>query len=305
MSSLTCTATTSLLPWDPTTAARRTTVFSVAAVAVAAVAGHLLPGSAGPALLVIAGIIGLPHGAVDHLALGWARGRLGSARWEVLLAYAFAAAAAAVAALTFPVPALLSLLLLSAAHFAEGEAAFDRLRGGAGASVPAAALGLVVVALPLVLHPGATGPLLRSLDPGLPAALASTRPTLLAITSVLVLLGILRSVRAGHRRVAGELALLTAAAVLAPPLVVFSAWFACWHAPRHLVRLIALQPVGDGRSRARRLVGGAIGPTAASLVGLAALLLVLGHLPGAVLLVLLALTVPHSAVVGMLDRLAH
>jgi len=291
--------------WNPATAARRTTVCSVAVVALAALGGRILPASAGPVLLVTAGLIGLPHGAVDHLALGWARGRPGSARPVVLLAYALAAVTAAAAALTLPVPALLLLLLLSAAHFAEGEAAFDRLRGGAGAALPAAALGLVVVAVPLVLRPGAAGPLLRSLDPALPAVLAPTRLPLLAVTAILVLAGLVSSWRAGQRRVVGELALVAAAAILAPPLVIFSAWFAGWHAPRHLVRLAALEPVGDGRARVRRLALGAAGPTAVAFLGLISLVLALGQLPGAVLVVLLALTVPHAAVVGRLDRLAR
>ena len=45
------------------------------------------------------------------------------------------------AALAAPVPAVLVLLLLSAAHFAEGEVAFDELRGGPGLRLPAAAGG--------------------------------------------------------------------------------------------------------------------------------------------------------------------
>ncbi len=290
--------------WNPANAARRTTLCSVAVVALAAVGGGFLPVSTGPVLLVAAGLLGLPHGAVDHLALGWARGRTGSARPVVLLAYALAAAAAG-AALTVPVPALLVLLLLSAAHFAEGEAAFDRLRGGTGAALPAAALGLVVVAVPLVLRPGAAGPLLLSLDPALPAVLARIRLPLLAVTSVLVLAGLASSWRAGQRRVVGELALVAAGAIFAPPLVIFSAWFAGWHGPRHLVRLAALEPVGDGRARVRRLALGATGPTVVAVLGLTTLVLVLGQLPGAVLVVLLALTVPHAAVVGRLDRLAR
>ena len=196
------------------------------------------------------------------------------------------------------------LLLLSAGHFAEGEAAFDRLRGGAGLALPAAALGLAVVAVPLVLRPEAARPLLRSLDPGLPNVLAQVRTPLLVLTAMLVLVGILVAVRGGQRRAAGELALVAAATVLAPPLVVFSVWFAGWHAPRHLVRLAALEPDGDSRTRTRRLARGAAGPTAVAVAGLGVLVVLLGQLPGAVLVVLLALTVPHAAVVARLDRLS-
>ena len=292
--------------WCPGPAARRTTRLSVGLVAAAAIAGTLAPGAAteaGPALLVTAGLLGLPHGAVDHLALGWVRGRTGAARPGVLFAYAAAAIVAAVAALAAPLPALLLLLALSVAHFAEGEAAFDRLRGGAGLMLPAAALGTAVVALPLVLRPAAARPLLLALDPALPAVLAGARLPLLVGTALLVTAGLAVALRGGQRAAAAELAVVAVAAALGPPLVVFAAWFAGWHAPRHLVRLAALEPSGDGRERVRRLARGAALPTAFAAAGLAGLALLLGGLPAAVLIVLLALTVPHAAVVAQLDRL--
>lgn len=293
--------------WSPLPAARRTTRLSVGLVAVAATAGALAPAAAaaaGPTLLVVAGLLGLPHGAVDHLALGWVRGRSGAARPGVLLAYTAAAVAAAVAALAAPLPAVLLLLALSVAHFAEGESAFDRLRGGAGLVLPAAALGTAVVALPLVLRPVAARPLLIALDPALPAVLAGARLPLLVGTALLVAAGLAVALRAGQRAAATELALVVVAAALGPPLVVFAAWFAGWHAPRHLVRLAALEPSGDGPERVRRLARGAALPTAFAAAGLAGLTLLLGGLPAAVLIVLLALTVPHAAVVARLDRLA-
>ena len=43
-------------------------------LATALAAGLVAPGAladVGPALLVVAGLLGLPHGAVDHLAWGW------------------------------------------------------------------------------------------------------------------------------------------------------------------------------------------------------------------------------------------
>ena len=294
--------------WDPRPAAARTAALSCWLVAGAGLVGGLLPGpatAAGPSLLVVAGLLGLPHGAVDHLALGWARGRSGPARPVVLAAYAAAAVVAAVAALAAPLPALLLLLALSVAHFAEGEAAFDRLRGGAGPALPAAALAAAVVVVPIELRPAAARPLLGALDPRLPSALTAVRLPLLALTVLLVVAGLAVALRAGRTRVAAELALVAAAAALAPPLVVFAAWFAGWHSPRHLVRLAALEPVGNGSARLRRLAVGAAAPTAVAAAGLAGLAVVLGGLPGAVLVVLLALTVPHAAVVARLDRLAR
>ena len=291
--------------WSPRSAARSATALSAGVVTTAAAVGALAPAAAtaaGPTLLVIAGLMGLPHGAVDHLALGWVRGRTGAARPVVLLGYATAAITAAAAALVAPLPALLVLLLLSAAHFAEGEAAFDRLRGGAGRALPAIAVGSAIVAVPLLLRPTAARPLLLALDPDLPDVLATVRFPLLAGTVVLVAAGLWVAVRAGELRVAAELALVAAASALGPPLIVFAAWFAGWHAPRHLVRLAALEPSGDGPERVRRLARGAAIPTAVAAAGLAGVALLLGGLPGAVLVVLLALTVPHAAVVARLDR---
>jgi len=275
---------------------------SLLVLALCATAGVLVPAAApaGPVLLVLAGLVGLPHGAVDHLALDWSRGRSGPPSRLLLAAYLVGAAAACAAALAAPVPAVLVLLVLSAAHFAEGEVAFDRLRGGPGLHLPAAALGLAVVALPLLLRPEPVRPLLVALDPALPAVLAAARTPALVVTAALVLLGLAAVARAGAWWPGGELVVVVVAALLAPPLLVFAAWFGAWHAPRHLVRLLDLQPEGDLRARAGRLARGAAVPTAVALGGLAALVLAGRGLPAAVLVVLLALTVPHAAVVARL-----
>ena len=292
--------------WLPRQLGHQVTAASVLAVAVAAAAGGLAPDlmdRAGPAVLVAAGLLGLPHGAVDHLALGWARGRTGAARPAVLVAYLLAALTAAALAVAAPAPALLVLLVLSAAHFAEGEAGFDRLRGGPGLAVPALALGSAVVVAPLLLRPAAVGPLLTSLAPALPDLLAGVRLPVLALTAVLVAAGLLVALRARRHLVATELAVVVGAAVLGPPLLAFGVWFALWHGPRHLVRLLALEPTGSRRERVRRLARGAALPTLVAATGLVGLALLLGGLPGAVLIALLALTVPHAAVVARLDRL--
>jgi len=277
---------------------------SVAVLVVAGVVGLLAPSTAevGPALLVLAALLGLPHGAVDHLALGWSRGDHGPAPRGLLAAYAVGAVLVAGAALAAPVPAVLVLLLLSAAHFAEGEVAFDRLRGGPGLRLPAAALGTAVVALPLLLRPEQVRGIVPALDPALPGVLDELRLPVLAVTGVLVLAGLVVGVRARAVRPTAELALVAVAAAVAPALLVFAAWFGAWHAPRHLVRLLDLQPDGGPRERVRRLVLGALAPTAAALGGLAVLASTGRGLPAAVLVVLLALTVPHAAVVARLRR---
>ena len=294
-----CDASSVGTPWSAERTAQQAGRVSVAVVGVGAAVGVLVPDTgAGPALLVLAALVGLPHGAVDHLALGWARGQEGPAPLPLLVAYATGAVLVAAVALSAPLPAVLVLLVLSAAHFAEGELAFDRLRGGPGLLLPSAALGTAVVALPLLLRPEPVRPLLRALDPGLPAVLAQVRGPVLLATAALVLAGVASGLVARAWRPTAELGLVVVAALLAPPLLVFAAWFGAWHAPRHLVRLLALQPSGDRGQRTARLLRGALLPTAAAVAGLALLAAAGRGLPAAVLVVLLALTVPHAAVVA-------
>ena len=291
-------------PFSPGRTASAVGLTTAAVLCTAAVVGLTAPSAAqaGPVLLVLAALLGLPHGAVDHLALGWSQGEHGPAPRLLLVGYALGAVLVAAAALAAPVPAVLVLLLLSAAHFAEGEVAFDELRGGPGLRLPAAALGTAVVALPLLLRPEQVERIVADLDPALPAVLAELRLPVLAATVALVLAGLVVGVRARAWLPTAELALVVTAAALAPALLVFAAWFGAWHAPRHLVRLLDLQPDGSLGVRARQLALGAIAPTAAALVGLAVLASAGRGLPAAVLVVLLALTVPHAAVVARLRR---
>lgn len=290
--------------WSPGRTAAAVGLGSAAVLLFAAGTGLAAPAvaQAGPALLVLAALLGLPHGAVDHLALGWSQGTRGPAPVALLVAYAAGAVLVAAAALAAPVPAVLVLLVLSAAHFAEGEVAFDELRGGPGLRLPALALGTAVVALPLLLRPEQVRAIVAALDPALPAVLLQLRLPVLALSGVLVAGGLLVGVRARAWLPTAELALVAAAAAVAPALVVFAAWFGCWHAPRHLVRLLDLQPDGTAGERVRRLALGALAPTAAALAGLGVLAATGRGLPAAVLVVLLALTVPHAAVVARLHR---
>lgn len=283
--------------WSAAPAARRVTVGSLAAVVCTVATGSQLT-SLGPALLVVAGVLGLPHGAVDHLVLRVGQGP--QAR-RSLAVYALTAVAATTVAVLAPVPSVLALLVLSVAHFAEGEQGFARLRGGPLPAVTAWALASVVVTVPLVLHPAQARPLLTALDRSLPGVLADVRTLLLVATGVAVLLGVCAALRAGQLLGAAELVVVAAAVTIGPAIVVFAVWFACWHSCRHLVRVAALAGDGSGRDRAGLLAVAAAAPTALAVAGLAALALLLGGLPSAVLVVLLGLTVPHAAVVARME----
>jgi Beta-carotene 15,15'-dioxygenase len=94
---------------------------------------------------------------------------------------------------------------------------------------------------------------------------------------------------------------------LGPPAAAFGAYFGGWHAVRHTARLLALTPAGPGRDTPARVLGrfarSAALPSAAALAVLA-LLWSRRRVadPAAAVAVLLALTFPHAAVVGWLDR---
>jgi Brp/Blh family beta-carotene 15,15'-monooxygenase len=166
---------------------------------------------------------------------------------------------------------------------------------------------VAVVALPLALRPGEVRALLAGLDPGLPGLLlpAPVRGALLVVTALLVVAGV-ASARRDRVRLA-ELVLVLAVAALLPPVAAFAAWFAGWHAVRHTARLVRLDP-RNGTDLAAGLVGrplvrfarAAALPTVAALIGTAALVTVTG-VTGGLLVALLALTVPHTAVVARLS----
>lgn len=270
------------------------TAVSVGAALATLLAAVALPSplaAAGPALLVLAAAAGLPHGAADAaLVLRAARTRRRAA--ALLVAYAAVAAACVLVALAAPGPSVAVLLLLAVVHFAEGEAAFDRLRGGRGDLVPGLAVGAAVVGLPLVLRPEGSRDLLVEVSPALASALLDGpgRAVVGAVALGIVLAGL---VRARSARVRLEIGLVLALVAATPPLVAFAVWFAGWHAVRHTARLRA-----TGSSWRDLVVTTAL-PTAGGALLLAVLATRVGSGP-AVLVGLLALTVPHTAVVARL-----
>lgn len=262
--------------------ARRLSVLAVAAVAALALAAPSAVRAAGPALLALAAAAGLPHGAAD-VALVPGRGRR---RLLLLGGYGVAAAVAVAVSLAVPGPALVVLLALSVAHFAEGEVAAQR--GSRGAGWTAAAVALAVVAGPLARWPEEVSAVLRPLTPSLAGSVAApaTRGLLAAGVLALAALALVRGDRPGRL----DVVVVLAAVVVVPPLPLFAVWFAAWHSPRHLVRVAAQRPLGP-------LLRRTVLPSLAAAAG-AVLLVPLVGSAAAVLLVLLALTVPHAVVVA-------
>ena len=299
--------------------ARTATAVSGAAVVAVLLVELAVPGGWGDAawVVLVAGLLlGLPHGAVDHLVPAT---RL---RWPLSRVAVFAAGYAALAAgawLAFrawPGPALLVFVAVSAWHFGTGETAFADLRAGRPVRrrVPAAVVvGALVLLVPLVRGAEATAAVVAAVVPGsdgrLPSGLAAV-----VLGVVLAATAVLAGTLLGARRWldAAELGVLTALVLVVPPLAAFGVWFGCWHAVRHVARVGAEDPGNRadlvagrlGRPLRRFAVQAAL-PTAAVLVVLALLWSTAGGWRAFVATdvpVLAALTLPHVLVVGWLDR---
>lgn len=307
----------------------RVPIACVSAVLLVAVASPRVAESAALPLAMVGLLVGIPHGAIDHLIpwWWWESGRLDRRRdrstrrvrrdrsvaWFAF-AYAATAAVAFSALLVAPTPTLVGFLLLSALHFGRGEVVTSAERAGRplpGQQVDlpvVAAHGLVVVGLLLWSRPADVRPILDVLSPALADGVAATRePGLLLVASaVAVALATLLWRRRWLEMV--ELVLLSAVFVMAPPLAAFGVYFGAWHAVRHTGRLLDLarwhHPTSDGWGRPGVVLARAAAlPTTAAVLAVTSGWLLRDEVSLATEVgVLLALTLPHAAVVWAYDR---
>ncbi|MGY2082435.1 Brp/Blh family beta-carotene 15,15'-dioxygenase [Blastococcus sp. SYSU DS0539] len=303
--------------------ARAATRWSGAAAGAVLAVDVVVPGgwgATGSAAVLVAGLlVGLPHGAVDHLVPAW---RFGWSLTRLALfgaAYAGLAAGAYAAFTTAPGPALLIFVVVSAWHFGTGETAFADLRAGRPVRPrpgSALVLGGLVLLVPLLRGLGApgsdTGALTAAVAPGwggVPPGAATAAVAVLSGAGVVLAVVLARR----HRWLeAGEVVLLTALVLVVPPLAAFGVYFGAWHSMRHVARVMAEDPANGADLVAgrlarplRRFALAAGAPTAVVLLVLAALWssadgwrgLVATDLP-----LLAALTLPHVLVIGWVDR---
>jgi Brp/Blh family beta-carotene 15,15'-monooxygenase len=275
--------------------------------------------AAAPAVAVVGVLLGVPHGAVDHLVPGWAAARpLARGALAALLAgYLLVVAAGAVALVAAPLPTLVLFLAVSAWHFGRGvvvEAA--ETRGHAPPVprrdlLPCLAHGLVVTVLPIAAWPQVALPLLALLAPGAGAAPGWLPPALGLLTATTVVLALVVLLRQRRGAEAGQLVLLAATFWVVHPFAAFGVYFGLWHALRHGARLVELAAGEDPlRAGLRRVTVQALLPTAGALAFLAAVVATARYAPpslatgllAAELATLVGLTFPHAIVVGALDR---
>ncbi|MBJ7339478.1 beta-carotene 15,15'-dioxygenase, Brp/Blh family [Mycolicibacterium sp.] len=265
-----------------------------------------------PAVAAVGIVVGIPHGAMDHLVPG-----LTSRRWQstghlacVVGGYVVIAAVAALALLRMPDLSFLLFLLASALHFGWAEATYaadrsgapmPRWRDGWSATI---AHGSVVVVLPLWSAEGQAA--MRPLVPTLVDAVASI-PDEWATGAVLAWCGVAVVRFVARRRVlaAVELIAVLTLFLIVPVFAAFGVYFGLWHAVRHTSRLMdALAPAESIHRQLGAFARAAALPTIGALVVLG-FLFALRSDTGVVMTgvsVLLALTFPHIIVVALLDH---
>jgi Brp/Blh family beta-carotene 15,15'-monooxygenase len=287
----------------------------VALVLLADLAGA---GEVAAAVVVVGLLVGVPHGALDHLVPAYHRtGLRRSVLGTVLVAYVAVAVVVWGLWQLYPAVAVALFLALSCAHFGTGETGFARLRDGGPEESPWPAglvTGAVVVLLPVAAHRAEVAPYLDALVPawdGVVPALPALATAALVVAAALALA--VRRVVQGHRLQAAEVLVLLGSALVAPAAVSIAVYFGAWHSVRHLALMLGDDPAnraalvaGRLAAPARRLAVRAVVPSAAAL-GVLALLWwsVDGDLYDFVatdVALLAALTVPHALVVWWSDR---
>ena len=280
-------------------------------------------------------LFGLPHGALDHLVPSRLTGRPPDAPGVLGVVLLYGVLSSLCLALWFvsPAAAFVSFICITAFHWGAGDLhatlffgppALSRT-GKTTRALLLAGRGLVPMLVPLVFFPDAYRKVAADAADLFGSAVGpdvlfspGVRAALFAGLVVLVALSLLLASRDLGREwgsllpLLGETVLLFVFFMVVPPVLAVGLYFAAWHAPRHIARLILLDPAEPGRGSWARAVG-RFGRDAAPLTGVALILLAAlyfavpagegdaGSLLALYLVLVSALTVPHAAVVAYMD----
>ena len=268
-------------------------------------------------LAVIALIIGIPHGALDHLVT-LPKGKPVKMALFVLI-YVLIAVAAVWAILRWNVLGFQLVVIMSAAHFGVGDAAFiaesERLNSGVGKSLTdrliyALPAGLLPVFIPLTSEQ--TNSALAEVNPKLINWAGSYANIIHLLVLLIAVIALLILIVKKDIKSATDLALLSLLATLTPPLVAFAIYFGLWHALRHTARLTLSLDKSEfayQNNQPKRAFMQAVLPGIPALIGtfiVAAILAATNpdnsRLLWSILVVIWALTVPHMMVTAKLDK---
>ncbi|WP_431357494.1 Brp/Blh family beta-carotene 15,15'-dioxygenase [Haloarcula laminariae] len=290
-------------------------------------------------LVASALLLGLPHGAVDHLAVARTRGRRPDRRavLRVVALYVAVGGAYAVGWFLAPAAAFALFILVTWFHWGQGDlyalvalADADHLRSRAQRAGTVAVRGGLPMLVPLLAFPEwyrrVATTLVGLFAPDAVAALSPAfRPDVrLALgvgygAVVLVTLGV-GYARARDRRPwrldAAETLGLAAYFAVVPPVLAIGVYFCLWHSLRHIARLLLVDAEATAALRASeptaafaRFARDAAPLTLVSLALLAGLALVVPNRPetvpewvGLYLVFIAVVTLPHVVVVTIMDR---
>jgi Brp/Blh family beta-carotene 15,15'-monooxygenase len=283
-------------------------------------------------------LFGLPHGAVDHLALARTTGRSASRTHQLRVGALYALLGGAYAVVWFlaPVVAAVGFVLLTWAHWGQGDvyplvALLDgeHPRSRLQRALTATVRGALPMAVPLVAFPGQyervlgwfVAPFGASTDAVAWLFAADARLAVAGGVGAVTALALANGYRAGGASTAwlvdvAETLGLWVFFLLVPPILAVGAYFSAWHALRHVARLlgvdndaVAALDRGSVAGALKEFAMDAAPLTAVSLVGVAGLAALVPAtptgLPGLVGLYLVAiavLTLPHVAIVTGMDR---
>ena len=290
-------------------------------------------------LLATVLLLGLPHGALDHLTLPRARAESLTARrfvvfcgWYLLLASAYG-----VAWLVAPTASFVGFVLLTWFHWGQGDRAHLALVTDAAHlenpwvnRLTLFVRGGLPMLVPLIWFPDAYESVLATVV-GLFGSSGDWIASLFSSEARLALgvgFGLLTlSTLAWGYRVAGdrpawridvvETILLWVFFLSVPPILAIGLYFVVWHSLRHLARLVAIDDTaasalarGSTTGVLTRLTRDALPMTAGALVLFGAIAVLVPTEPGTVadvagvyLVLLAVLTLPHAVVVTVLDRI--
>ena len=313
----------------------------VAATTLAFAAGVSVPQSYQLIPLVVSAVVlGLPHGAIDHLAIPRTRGEAVTLRWLAAVGVLYLVVGGAYAVVWFlaPVVAVVAFILMTWVHWGQGDvyplvALTDgnHPAGLGGRVLTALTRGSLPMAVPFVAFPAqyelVVGTLVGLFDPAAEAALTGLfTPTARLVVAVVIAALIVSSLAVGvvattggDRRGllldAGETGLLVAFFSVVPPIFAIGLYFCLWHALRHIIRLLAVDPGAETALESGQY-GRALGSfardaaplTAVSIGLLGALYLAVPgtvseplDLVGTYLVLIAVLTLPHVVVVCVMD----
>ena len=270
------------------------------------------------ALALVALLIGIPHGAIDHLITIPRTSRLKYTLY--ITGYILLALVAGWAIAIWNLVGFQLVVLMSALHFGFGDAAYRneeseylgkkkfKLWVECTYAIPA---GFLPVILPLT--DSRTLQTLERIQPTLVNWAGSQIDNLRNTTLALGIISIFILALTRHSSHALDLALLFALSLVAPPLIAFAVYFGFWHAIRHTARLVpkldtSMTFIKVGKWH--RAIAAAVIPGLYAIAGtflLAILLIALdpenfsSSILWSTLVIIWALTVPHMATTSRFD----